>query len=380
MSEILWKTRPRFATRLVYALRPIGILTLWLALVAGSVCSLGAEPAKGPLRVHPDNPRYFTDGSRAVYLTGSHTWSNLVDMTPGPTPAAFGYSAFLDWTQRYGHNFIRMWAWELLNWDTAGNSPSYSKNTVLSVAPHPWQRTGPGAAFDGKPKFDLGKFNPKYFRRLRSRIEAAGKRGIYVSVMLFEGWGIRKAPGAWENHPFHPGNNINGLEGDANGDANRDGKAIEIHTLAVPAVTAVQEAYVREVINTVNHFDNVLYEIVNEAHPSSTQWQHQMIRFVQDYERGKPKQHPVGMTAQRPKTSDRPLFEGPADWVSPDGNAGASPEVNPAAIKPGAWISPVGPRGAPTAYAGNKVVLSDTDHLGEFGATRIGCGRPFSAE
>ena len=38
-------------------------------------------PARGPLRVHPDNPRYFTDGSgRAVYLTGSHTWNNLVDM------------------------------------------------------------------------------------------------------------------------------------------------------------------------------------------------------------------------------------------------------------------------------------------------------------
>jgi hypothetical protein len=28
-------------------------------------------PARGPLRVHPRNPRYFTDGSgRAIYLTG----------------------------------------------------------------------------------------------------------------------------------------------------------------------------------------------------------------------------------------------------------------------------------------------------------------------
>lgn len=30
------------------------------------------ETAAGPLRMHPSNPRYFTDGSgRAVYLTGS---------------------------------------------------------------------------------------------------------------------------------------------------------------------------------------------------------------------------------------------------------------------------------------------------------------------
>jgi len=38
---------------------------------------------RGPLRVHPQNPRYFTDdGKRVVYLTGSHTWSNLQDMGP----------------------------------------------------------------------------------------------------------------------------------------------------------------------------------------------------------------------------------------------------------------------------------------------------------
>ena len=29
-------------------------------LASGTVV---AEPASGPLRVHPDNPRYFTDGS-----------------------------------------------------------------------------------------------------------------------------------------------------------------------------------------------------------------------------------------------------------------------------------------------------------------------------
>ena len=38
-------------------------------------------PARGPLCVHPDNPRYFTDGTgKAVYLTGAHTWNNLVGL------------------------------------------------------------------------------------------------------------------------------------------------------------------------------------------------------------------------------------------------------------------------------------------------------------
>jgi len=33
-------------------------------------------PVDGVLRVNAKNPRYFTDNKgRAVYLTGSHTWS-----------------------------------------------------------------------------------------------------------------------------------------------------------------------------------------------------------------------------------------------------------------------------------------------------------------
>ena len=71
----------------------------WIAvLTAGSIARADAGPsatASGPLRVHPTNPRYFTDGTRntdgslkAVYLTGSHTWNSLVDMDKADPPAA----------------------------------------------------------------------------------------------------------------------------------------------------------------------------------------------------------------------------------------------------------------------------------------------------
>ena len=57
-----------------------------------------------------------------------------------------------------------------------------------SWSPQPWLRTGTGTALDGLPKFDFNQFNQEYFDRLRDRVEAAGDRGIYTSVMLFEGW------------------------------------------------------------------------------------------------------------------------------------------------------------------------------------------------
>ena len=81
-----------------------------------------ASPAHGPLRVHPTNPRYFTDGTtnrhgllRAVYLTGSHHWYNLQDSANlgKPLTGQFDYDGYLARLARPNHNFIRMWSWEV---------------------------------------------------------------------------------------------------------------------------------------------------------------------------------------------------------------------------------------------------------------------------
>ena len=268
-------------------------------------------------------------------------------MWPGDRPAEFPFDHFLGWLERYGHNFIRLWTWELLNWDTSGNSPAHRTTArSLTVALHPWARIGDGKALDGGARFDLERFDDAYFARLRSRVKQAGERGFYVSVMLFEGWGIRKSPGAWENHPFHPDNNVNGLP---DADLNGDGLGIEIHTLAVPRVLAVQEAYVRKVIDTVNEFDHVLFEIINEGDPLTTSWQYRMIEFVRQYEKGKAKQHPVGMTYQQTGGLNSALFESPADWISPGSGGGY--------------------RANPPVADGGKVILTDTDHLWGVGGT-----------
>src|SRR5262249_15176492 len=161
----------------------IGLMTL-LACGRGVVAD--------PLRGHPTNPRYFTDGTknpdsslRAVYLTGSHTRPNLGDMGRDDPPTPVDFPAALAFLARHKHNFIRLWAWHDVTWDTRANG-RLGKDFVHHVAPHPWLRMGPDKALDGKPRFDLTQFDPAYFERLRSRVRAAGQRGIYVGVMLFE--------------------------------------------------------------------------------------------------------------------------------------------------------------------------------------------------
>lgn len=308
---------------------------------------------QGPLRVYPDNPRYFTDDTgRAVYLTGSHTWGNFKDMGHTDPPPPFDFEGYLDFLEQYHHNFIRLWTWELSVYTYDGN--------LTYATPFPWARTGPGTALDGKPKFDLIQFNQAYFDRLRSRVLAAAKRGIYVSIMLFEGHGLHASqpPWCWDGHPFNVHNNINGIDGDANG----DGRGLETHTLQIPEITALQEAYVRKVIDTVNDLDNVLYEITNESGNYSTEWQYHLIRFIHEYEKGKPKRHPVGMTFQfaRPQElrgTNEALFRSPADWISPNPEGGY--------------------RENPPAADGSKVILNDTDHLWGIGGNRAWVWKSF---
>jgi hypothetical protein len=314
------------------------LLISLFAVVIVSCSQPPPENSTGPLRISKTNPRYFTDKSGiAVYLTGSHTWNNLVEMNSDQSPERFDFEGFIEWMKEYNHNFIRLWAWELMSWDTKGNREEDAK--VFTVSPQPWKRTGPGNALDGKPKFDLGILNSEYFKRLKDRVRIAADNGIYVSVMIFEGWGLQFSPNAYENHPFHPENNLNGISGDTNG----DGSGVEIHTLGNDRITAIQELYTKKVIETVNEFDNVLFEISNENHPNSTEWQYHMIRFIKEIETDMPKQHPVGMTFQYRGGNNQTLFDSPADWISPNHEGGY--------------------RDDPPPGDGSKVVITDTDHL-----------------
>jgi len=318
----------------------------------GVLLSSNTVSATGPLRVSSANPRYFEDcNGKIVYLTGAHTWSNFKDMGDTDPPEPFDYKLYLDFLSHYNHNFIRLWTWELTKYSYDGS--------VIYSSPFPWQRTVPGMALDGKPKFGLSKLNQDYFDRLRERVVSAGKCEIYVSIMLFEGHGLHASlePWCWNGHPFNASNNINGIDGDPDG----DGRGIEIHTLQIPDVTRLQEAYVRKVIDTVNDLDNVLYEISNESGGWSTEWQYHLINFIHEYESKKPKRHPVGMTfhyaRENRSGTNADLFSSPAEWISPNPQGGYTDN--------------------PPESDGSKVILSDTDHLWGIGGNQAWVWKSF---
>ena len=346
--------------------------------------SSGQATVTGPLTVSAANPRYFTAAAgdtadhKAVYLTGSHIWNNLHDgMGPGQgcaeTPERFDYDAYLDFLAEHGHNFIRLWRWEQFKSQAAGGS------FHLCMTPQPWPRTGPGAARDGRPRFDLDQFDEAFFERLRDRVVAAGRRGIYVGVMFFDGWALHlsPAPDHVEGHPFHAANNVNGVG---------IGSILDYQVLPLdPRVQALQEAYIRKVVDTLHDLPNLLWEVANEssgggeADPAfaealglpmaewgdSTAWQYWVIDTVKRHEQEMGyDRHPMGMTMQFP-VSDQTKVTSRCSTAGPSGSHPAtttrsSPAAGipwrPAPPSPGGWRT----HPPPTAARSSSVTPTTT--------------------
>jgi hypothetical protein len=298
-------------------------------------------------------------------------------MGPGsacaPVPEPFDFPAYLVFLKEHGHNFIRLWRWENFQSQAAGGGYH------LCMSPQPWARTGPGQARDGQPKFDLEKFDPAYFERLRQRVAAAGQEGIYVAILLFDGWVLHlsPAPDNVAGHPCYGDNNINGVG---------ISSIVDYQTLPLdPPIQAIQERYIRKVVDTLHDLPNVLWEVANESSGGgepdremaealglgwplewgdSTGWQYWVIDLVKSHELAQGYEpHPIGMTMQYPVADQRrvndPLYQSAAEWISPGYDdeifAGGGHPMAPNS-PPSRWYD------SPPANDGQKVIISDTDH------------------
>lgn len=311
--------------------------------------------AVGVLKVHPDNPRWFADGSdRAIYLGGHQIFVDLQDNSYNKEFIRKG-ERILDWNEyvkflkAQNFNYLRNW----VIWSTGSGSMASVNNAI--AYPMPYERVkGHGKAKDGRNKFDLNRFDEVFFRRMRERCEDLEKAGVYVSIMLFEVYGFLSGESVgdppqtlWDGNVFNEANNINGIDVDYNG----NGKGIEFFYTDDKRILRLQKEYVKKVMDTLNHLDNVFYEIANELY--APQWQYEMIEFIKLYEKTKPKQHLVLMSAGgRTRTGGwrqmgkNPVVNSPADCFAAAGS----------------WQSGRYKKKDPPANDSGKPGIVDTDH------------------
>jgi hypothetical protein len=217
-------------------------LNLFLALAAPA-----AEPVQ-PLALHPDNPHYFRfRGQPAVLLTSGEHYGAVLNRD-------FDYLPYLDELRARGFNLTRTFSGV---YREVPGSFGIIDNTLAPTAERwlcPWARSTEPGAGDGGRRFDLEKWDPAYFDRLKDFVGQAGRRGIVVELVLFctiydeKLWGIS---------PMKPANNRQGI-----GPAGR----LEVYTGRDRPLLAVQELLVRKIATELRDFDNVYYEVCNEPY------------------------------------------------------------------------------------------------------------------
>ena len=289
-----------------------------------------AQPITGELAVS-GNPHYFTDAhGTAIILNGSQTWNTFQDWGTEGTIQPLDFAAFVKFLTAHGHNFTLLWTVEMPKFC---GLPNTVESSDFVVTPLPWRRTGPGTATDGGLKFDLTKFDPAFFDRLRTRTEALKNAGIYAGVYLFTGEFLNIFRCSTDGYPLTGANNINGVD-----DGYVSGKqGINAVAMTAPnAITRYQDAYVEKVIDTLNDLPNVLWVVSEEAPPNSTWWNAHQIAHIRAYESHKAHQHPIGYAAPI-SIWDSIVYNSDADWVAPA--AVVSPASSCGAGKPACKVN-----------------------------------------
>ena len=273
-----------------------------LALARGETRSKKSEP----VRLDPRNPHYFLfRGETVALITSGEHYGAVLN-------ADFDYRKYLATLQSDGLNYTRLFPGSYV--EVPGKSFGIQRNDLAPAEGRllaPWVRSSTAGYAGGGNKFDLDHWNPEYFARLHDFLAEAGRRGIVVEISLFSS---QYGEMQWALSPFNAANNVNRTD------------AIDwklVNTLENGNVLAYQERYTRKLVQEVNAFDNVIFELQNEpfadrpvmvsvvnpylfpparnqfpntietADDKSTAWQTRVVQWIASEEQSLPNKHLV---------------------------------------------------------------------------------------
>jgi hypothetical protein len=253
--------------------RTVGTL-IGCTLVLRIASLLAAEHP--PLALHPENGHYFLfRGKPTVLITSGEHYGAVLNLD-------FDYTKYLSTLAADGLNNTRTFSGAYVEPQGAFN---IARNTLAPLEGRficPWARSDEPGYAGGGAKFDLDRWDDYYFKRLRDFLSHASTHGIVVEMNLFCPMYEDKQ---WIVSPMNPKNNILGI-------GPNDRK--HVYTLDQHAgLLPVQERMVRKIVDELKEFDNLYYEICNEAYFGGVtlEWQHRIAEVIDDAEKDLPQRH-----------------------------------------------------------------------------------------
>lgn len=231
---------------------------------------------QSPIRLLQENPHYFEyKGKPVILITSAEHYGAVLNLD-------FDYKKYLGELASQNLNLTRTFSGEYCEPPGAFN---IAKNTLAPLPGRfisPWARSTTSGYRNGGNKFDLTKWDEKYFERLKDFMTAAAEKNVIVEFTLFCPF---YEDTMWIYSPLHPGNNVNNTP---------DIPRTDVYTLDKSKdLLPIQKKLVEKLVTELNEFDNLVIEICNEPYFGGVtmEWQHAMADVIVETEKQLPKKH-----------------------------------------------------------------------------------------
>ena len=256
----------------------------------GPLQTQGSGPAvpqeNSPIMPHPDNPKYFLfRGRPTVLVTSASHYGAIINPD-------YDFIRELDELKRHGLNLVRL---------LGGHYREIKEDFGISRDILYTERYLAPFLCDGSGRYDPTRPNPAYHERLRAFAAACSERGIVVEYSLFCPFYHETL---WEICPLNPANH---------GALVAPTDRMRFHTLHDPAMTALLEGYAAHILETLQPFDNVYFEIMNEPYVTETplDFERYFAAFIRRWESTRPNRHMVSRNVANgwERLEHDPLFD-----------------------------------------------------------------------
>lgn len=126
----------------------------------------------------------------------------------------------------------------------------------------PWARSGRGQAWDGLSKYDLTRFNPWYFARLKQLADLCDRKGLLLIQQMYFQHNVLEAGAHWADFPWRPANCLQATgfpEPPPYVNKKRIFMAEAFYDVAHPVRRQMHRAYIRKCLDTLGDNTNVLF-------------------------------------------------------------------------------------------------------------------------
>jgi len=128
----------------------------------------------------------------------------------------------------------------------------------------PFARSGRGRAWDGLSRYDLTRYNPWYWGRLRSFARLCDERGLVLLHQHYFQHNILEAGAHWADCPWRPANNVNDTgfpEPPPYAGDKRIFMAEQFYDVGHPVRVPLHRAYIRQCLEALRGAENVWHSL-----------------------------------------------------------------------------------------------------------------------